>query len=178
MGTFSKTPGSIGGYVTGSSELIYYLRLFARPAMFTASLPAAVCAGVTTAFRLLKEEPWQRERLWENVRYLRAALVDMGYNVPEAESAILTVFVGKTQLLWLFSRDLFGAGVKCGNIIFPAVPQDEGIIRITLNAKHTTEDLDQTIDVFKALGRKYQLLGKSVDELKQLDLELMMRPRG
>jgi len=178
MGTFSKTPGAVGGYVTGSSELVYYLRFFARPAMFTASLPAAICAGVTAAFRLLEEEPWHREKLWENVRYLHAALVDMGYNVPEPESAILTAFIGRTDLLWLFSRDLFTAGIKCGNVTYPAVPQNEGIIRITLNAMHTTEDLDQTLDVFKKLGRKYQILGRSFEELKQLDPGKLMHRSG
>ena len=104
MGTFSKAPGTVGGYVTGSRELIDYLRFFARPAMFTAALPAALCAGVTEAFRVMREEPEHRERLWQNVRRLTTGLAQAGFKVAPAESPIVTLPLGSEKLLLLLRR--------------------------------------------------------------------------
>jgi glycine C-acetyltransferase len=173
MGTFSKAPGSVGGYVCGSRELVYYLRFYAHSAMFTASLPAPICAGVTEAFRIMDEEPWHRERLWKNVHTLVAGLREVGYSLPDPESGIITVFVGSEKLLWLFSLDLFREGIKAGNVSFPAVPKGEAIIRLTLNAAHTERDLDHTIAVFEKLGKRYGILNRSRPETSEIGERLV-----
>jgi glycine C-acetyltransferase len=174
MGTFSKAPGTTGGYVCGSRELIYYLRFFAGPAMFTASLPAALCAGVTEAFRIMEEEPEHRERLWANVRAFVPALRDAGFIVPEMESAIVTVFMGSNKLMWLFSRALFDACIKAGNVAFPAVPMGEAIVRLALSSRHTEEDLARTVEVFTTLGRTFGMLHKSEEEIRELGERLSL----
>jgi glycine C-acetyltransferase len=157
MGTFSKAPGAAGGYVCGPPELIDYLRVFARAAMFTASLPAATCAGVTEAFRILTEEPEHRERLWTNARRLWRGFRDIGLPVPELESPIIPIFVGEDARLFAVSRDVFLAGIKCGNVCFPAVPRGRGLLRFSVNARHTDAEIDRTVDVLDDVRRRHGL---------------------
>jgi glycine C-acetyltransferase len=168
MGTFSKAPGSLGGYVTGRADLVEYLRFFARSSMFTASLPAALCAGLTEAFRIIATEPEHRERLWANARHLRGRLEAAGLSVPLRDSPILPVFLGEERLLWRFSRELFARGVKCGSVCHPAVPHGESILRLTLNARHTAEELDRAADAIVAVGRRFGLLGRTPEEIQAI----------
>jgi len=166
MGTFSKAPGSVGGYVSGSRDLVDYLRVFARASMFTASLPAATCAGITEAFRVMEQEGEHRERLWENARRLHAGLRGVGLVVPPLESPILTVFLGHDALLWTVSRDLALAGVKCGNVTYPAVPRGEGILRLSVSSRHTAQDVDLAVDTLADVTRRYGITGLSRDEVQ------------
>ncbi len=176
MGTFSKAPGTIGGYVTGSRAVVSYLRYYANAGMFTASLPAALCAGVTEAFRVMAEEPEHRERLWQNVRALAAGLRQVGFDVPAAPaSAILPVFLGNDALLWRFGSQLFAAGIKAGIVGFPAVPAGESILRLAVNARHTPDDLARTIEAFERLGRSFGVLRAGRDEIRQLGARLAAR---
>lgn len=173
MGTFSKAPGTVGGYVCGDRELIYYLRFYARSGMFTAALPAALCAGVTEAFRIMDTEPEHRQHLWRNVHVLAKGLGDIGYLVPKPDSAIIPVFIGTMGLMFHISLELFDRGIKCGNVAFPAVPRDESILRLTVNARHTQQDLEQTIDIFERLGKRFGLLHRSREELVEIGERLV-----
>jgi 4-hydroxy-2,2'-bipyrrole-5-methanol synthase len=159
MGTFSKAPGSVGGYVCGSEELIEYLRFFARSNMFTAALPAPLCAGTAEAFRIMEEEPEHRERLWENARRLHRQLSQAGFRMAALESPILTVPAGNQHVLLHTARDLFEAGIKCGSVGHPAVPRDECLLRLSVNARHTAEDIDLTVEALARIGRARGFLG-------------------
>lgn len=157
MGTFSKAPGAVGGYVVGDGALIDYLRFMSHGALFTASLPAPTCAAITEAFAVMQDEPELRERLWANTRYMWQRLVDVGLRVPPLSSPILTVQVGDEALLGPLAVTLFRAGVKVGMAQYPAVPRGQSILRITVNARHTTEDLDGTLEVLSRLGREFAI---------------------
>lgn len=157
MGTFSKAPGAVGGYVVGDGALIDYLRFMSHGALFTASLPAPTCAAITEAFAVMQDEPELRERLWANTRYMWQGLVDVGLRVPPFSSPILTVQVGDEALLGPLAVTLFRAGVKVGMAQYPAVPRGQSILRITVNARHTTEDLDGTLEVLGRLGREFAI---------------------
>jgi 4-hydroxy-2,2'-bipyrrole-5-methanol synthase len=173
VGTFSKAPGAMGGYVCGSPELVRYLRFFANPGLFTASLPAATCAGLTEAFRVMEEEPGHRERLWRNVRVLEPALRAAGLSLPRlVESPILTVFLGTTGLLHRFSRDLFASGIKCGTIDYPAVPRGAAVVRLAVTARHVPADLERAVDVFSRLGRKHDILHREPEEIHEIGSRL------
>ncbi len=165
MGTFSKAPGAVGGYVSGSRDLVDYLRVFARASMFTASLPAATCAGIREAFLVMSEESEHRERLWQNARRLHSGLRSIGLVVPDLESPILTVFLGHDALLWTVSRDLALAGVKCGNVTYPAVPRGEGILRLSVSSRHTAEDVDFAVETLAAIARRHGVAGLSREEV-------------
>jgi 8-amino-7-oxononanoate synthase len=158
MGTFSKAPGAAGGYVVGDQALIDYLRFLSHGALFTASLPAPTCAAITEAFAVMQNEPAHRERLWVNTQRMWQGLVEVGLRVPPLSSPILTVHVGDETLLGPLAVALFQAGVKTGMAQYPAVPRGQSILRITVNARHTQEDLDRTLDVLGRLGRVFGIV--------------------
>jgi 7-keto-8-aminopelargonate synthetase-like enzyme len=168
VGTFSKAAGALGGYLCGRADVISYLRFYANPGMFTAALPAALCAGIATAYTIMEEEPEHRARLWNNVRKFVPALKQAGLAVSGGESPILTIFVGSNDLLWQIGRELFDEGVKCGFVSYPAVPVGEAVLRLAVNARHTDEDLARTVEILARLARKYGLQNKTPEEIRAL----------
>ena len=158
MGTFSKSPGAIGGYVVGSHALIEYLRFFGRGSLFTAALPAQICAGLNEALRIMHEEPEHRERLWENAQYLWQGFHDAGLQLRPLQSPIVPVRVGEELKISAMAMELFHAGIKCGIAQYPAVPRGEAMLRFTVCALHTRDDLDETIAVLAEMGDRYDIL--------------------
>ena len=155
MGTFSKAAGSLGGYVVGSREMIDYLRFHAHAGLFTASLPAPVCAGIAEAFRLMAEEPDARVRLFENTRRLVAALETQGLSVVSRETPIVSVVAGRAETLLNAGRELFEAGVRCGVVTYPAVPPDASLLRLTVNARHSNDEIDRVAEVLGRIARRH-----------------------
>lgn len=169
MGTFSKAPGAIGGYICGSSELCDYLRFYARASVFTASLPPSTCAALSEAFRVMDEEPEHRERLWRATRRLWRGLSDAGFALAPLESPILTLPVGSTSRLFAVSRELYERGLKCGSVSYPAVPQGESVLRLTVCARHEDDELDRAVDVLACVAARHGILGSTCAELKALE---------
>jgi glycine C-acetyltransferase len=128
--------------------------------VFSTSLPAALCAGATEAFRIMAQDPEPRECLWENVRSMADGLASAGFNIPPAQSPILPVPVGDGNRLVNVSRDLYAKGIRCAAVSFPAVPIGAEILRITVNARHTTEDIERCVEALTEIGRKHGLLGQ------------------
>jgi 7-keto-8-aminopelargonate synthetase-like enzyme len=158
MGTLSKAPGTTGGYVCGTRELITYLRFFARSAMFSTALPAALCAGATEAFKLMMEDLEPLERLRANCEAFVSGLNQIGYQVAPAESAIVTILIGDPNLVVEFSRKLYERGIRCGAVAFPAVPSGGELLRLAMNARHTKDDIEQGIEALDAVGRELGFL--------------------
>lgn len=168
MGTLSKTLGCVGGYVCGSRDLVDYLRWFAPSGLFTTALPAPVCAGIKTALAIVRSEPQHREVLWSHIHSFVPALSAAGFITSEPVSPIVTVFIGSQSLLWEVSRELYAAGIKCGNVIYPAVGKSDCILRFTLNARHTREDIEYTIDTLTRIGRAHGILGRTREEIQEI----------
>jgi 7-keto-8-aminopelargonate synthetase-like enzyme len=168
MGTLSKALGSLGGYVCGSTALVDYLRWFSPSGVFTTTLPAPICAGARVALDIIRSEPEHRVRLWQNTRLLSDGLRSAGFAVPPAESPIITLPIGRQAALWKVSRELFDAGIKCGNIIAPAGAAPAGgppaiskaacHLRLAVNARHEPDDLDYAVDVLARIGRRHGLI--------------------
>lgn len=155
MGTMSKTLGALGGYVVGSRNLIEYLRVYAPSGFFTTTLPAPLCAGVTQALKIIETEPEHAQNLWENVRRFVPPLAAAGFIVSGMTSPIVTVFIGKQSTMWKVSRDLYDAGIKAGNVIYPAVPRDGCILRFTLNARHTASEIEHAVEQLIRIGSRH-----------------------
>lgn len=159
VGSFCTAAGALGGYVAAEKEVIQYLRFYARPGLFDATLPAHICAGVIEAFKLIKTEPEHRERLWNNIHYLTPKLKDAGFNLSnKKESHILSIQIGEEQLLCAVSKDLFQEGIRCGMALYPMAGRKESSLRLTLNSKHSEKDLTKCFDVLYSLGKKYNLI--------------------
>jgi 4-hydroxy-2,2'-bipyrrole-5-methanol synthase len=157
MGTFSKAPGSVGGYVCGDRAMIEYLRYFSRPSIFTATLPAAICAGLVEAFRVMREEPEHRQRLWANSRRMWNGLKALDLAVGAQPSPILTVDIGHESKQPLLAVELYRAGLKVGLARHPAVPHGHAIVRLTMNARHTDGEIDRTLEVLAAIAERHGL---------------------
>ena len=159
MGTFSKAAGASGGYVAGPRDLVDYLRFFARSAVFTASLPAPVSAAVAEAFRLMDEDPAPRERLRQNACRFTASLASLGVAPLAPGTPIVAVRVGPQATLLRAGRELYDAGIRCGSVSYPAVPADSCLLRFTVNARHTNEELDRTAEVLARVAARHGFLG-------------------
>jgi glycine C-acetyltransferase len=159
VGTLSKAIGVLGGYVCGTKDLIDFLYHRARPFLFSTSHPPAVAAACIAAFDILEQEPERIEQLWENTRYFKKALGDLGFNIggvntPPSETPITPVIIGEGKLAMDFSRELFKEGVMATGIAFPTVPEGKARIRTIMTATHTREELDQALDTMKRVGKR------------------------
>ncbi|HTO49735.1 MAG TPA: pyridoxal phosphate-dependent aminotransferase family protein [Burkholderiales bacterium] len=157
MGTFSKAPGAVGGYVCGDRAMVEYLRYFSRPSIFTATLPAAICAGLIEAFRIMRDEPEHRQRLWANTQRMWEGLRALKLDVGASPSPILTVGIGHERKQPMLAVELYQAGLKCGLARYPAVPHGHAILRMTMNARHTEEDIDRTLEVLAEMASRHEL---------------------
>ncbi|HYL13295.1 MAG TPA: glycine C-acetyltransferase [Terriglobales bacterium] len=163
VGTLSKAIGALGGYVCGSRDLIDFLYHRARPFLFSTSHPPSVAATCIAAFDVLEQEPERIEKLWENTRFFKKELGNLGFNIggvntPASETPITPIIIGDGKLTMEFSRELFKEGVLGTGIAFPTVPEGKARIRTIMTATHTREELEQALDVLKKAGKRMGIL--------------------
>jgi glycine C-acetyltransferase len=163
VGTLSKAIGALGGYVCGSKDLIDYLYHRARPFLFSTSHPPSVAATCMAAFDVLEQEPERMERLWENTRYWKKELGNLGFdiggvNTPASETPITPILLGDGKLTMEFSRELFKEGVLGTGIAFPTVPEGKARVRTIMTATHTRDELQQALEVLKRVGKRMGIL--------------------
>jgi glycine C-acetyltransferase len=163
VGTLSKAIGALGGYVCGSRDLIDFLYHRARPFLFSTSHPPSVAATCIAAFEVLEQEPQLMEKLWENTRYFKKELGNLGFNIggkntPASETPITPIIVGEGKLAMQFSRELFNEGVMATGIAFPTVPEGKARIRTIMTATHTREQLDQALATLKKVGTRLAII--------------------
>ena len=154
VGTLSKAIGALGGYVAGSRTLIEFLYHRARPFLFSTSHPPAVAAACIAAIDVLEQEPELIERLWENTRFFKAGLQQLGFNTGLSESPITPVIAGDGALAMKLSDRLFEEGVFAQGIAFPTVARDAARVRTIVTATHTREELQFALDTFARVGRE------------------------
>jgi len=158
VGTLSKAIGVLGGYVAGPKVLRDWLIQRARPFLFSTSHPPAVAAACIAAFDVLLEEPQLIDRLWENARYFKAGLKELGFNTGESETPITPVIVGEGALAMRFSDRLFEEGVFAQGIAYPTVPAEKSRVRTIVTAAHTRADLDEALAIFARVGRELGII--------------------
>ncbi len=156
--TFSKSFASIGGFVAGSKDVIYYIRHMARALLFSASLPPASAAAALAALDIIENEPERRERLWENTRFLQRGLKELRFSTGNSESPIIPLIVGDEMRLAWFWKGLFDGGVFTNAAVSPAVEPDRALIRTSLMATHTVDQLTYALEVMEATGKRQGLL--------------------
>ena len=150
MGTLSKAVGSLGGFVTGNSDLISYLRNKARTFMYTTALPPAACAASIAGIKLIQRDHSLRESLWRNVHYVKERLKLLNLNVTSLESPIIPIIIGNAKKAVDVSGFLFESGILIPAIRPPTVPDESSRLRITIMATHTRADLDKLLDVLES----------------------------
>lgn len=157
-GTFSKSLGSIGGYVAGTEEVIDYLKHVSRPLMFSAALPPANTAGVLAALEVMVSEPERRENLWKNTHKLQDGLKSLGYEIGASETPIVPVVIGELLDTFRFWRKVFDSGIFTNPVVPPAVPPKECRLRTSLMASHSDSQIDFALDTFAKLGKEVGII--------------------
>lgn len=152
MGTFSKSLASQGGYICGSNELIEWLRVKSRTFMFSAALAPASTASALKALQILKEEPQRVENVRANATYLKKAFDVIGFDTMGTQTCVIPVFIGSDEGSLVICQELLQRGIFTTPVPYPAVPKGHALIRCSVMATHTREDLDKAIDAFKELA--------------------------
>ncbi|HEY6538827.1 MAG TPA: glycine C-acetyltransferase [Candidatus Dormibacteraeota bacterium] len=152
VGTLSKAVGVLGGYAAGSQDLRDILIHSARPFLFSTSHPPAVVAACLAAIEVMEEEPELQVRLWDNARYFKAGLTELGFDTGASETPITPVIVGEAERAVALSSELRQRGVFATAIGFPTVARDRGRVRTIVTAAHTRAQLDRALSAFAEAG--------------------------
>jgi len=160
VGTFSKSVGTIGGFCVSNHPKFEVLRLTSRPYMFTASLPPSVVASATQALKIIRTTPELRHRLWENASRLHAGLAAFGLDVGEEPSPVVAVRLQDPFLTVKFWDTLLKSGVYVNMALPPATPNGLALLRCSLCAAHTPEQVDTLIQRFGEAAEKLDLLSE------------------
>lgn len=158
MGCLSKAIGVVGGYISGSETVYEWLSHRARPSLFSTSMPPAAVGAVTEAITMLMESTEYTDRLWDNAKYWKSKIGNLGYNTGHSETPITPVIIGDEAKTMEFSRKLLEKGVFVSAIVFPTVPKGTGRVRCMVTADHTKEQLDRAVEVFEAVGKEMNIL--------------------
>jgi glycine C-acetyltransferase len=160
VGTLSKAIGVLGGYVASTRGLRDLLIQRARPFVFTTSHPPAVVGACIAAIDVLLDEPELIDRLWENTRYFKAGLKELGLNTGASESPITPVIAGEGKKAMRLADRLFEEGVFAQGIGYPIVPDASSRVRTIVTATHTHDDLDTALDAFRRVGAELGLVSE------------------
>ncbi|BCB06019.1 glycine C-acetyltransferase [Bacillus sp. KH172YL63] len=158
MGTLSKAIGVVGGYVAGTQNLIDWLKVRSRPFLFSTSLTPADVTACTEALDLIMNSTELQDNMWENSRYLKEKLTELGFDIGNSETPITPVIIGEEQATQNFSKRLYEERVYAKSIVFPTVPRGTGRVRNMPSAAHTKEMLDQAIAAYEKVGKEMGII--------------------
>lgn len=146
MGTFGKAFGTFGAFVAGKKELIEYIQQFARSAIYTTAMPAALASATRASLKIVKEEHWRREKLQQLIGLLKAGATECGISMMPSDTPIQPVLVGSNQAAIAASKKLWSKGIYVSPIRPPTVPDGTARLRITLSASHEENDIEQLLE--------------------------------
>ena len=155
IGTFSKSVGTVGGFCVSNHPKFEILRLVCRPYVFTASLPPSVVATAATSIRKLMHGADKRAHLWENSIKLHAGLKALGFTLgtETPQSAIIAVIMPDLEKGATMWEALLNEGLYVNLARPPATPGNMTLLRCSLCAEHSSEQVDQILGMFAAAGR-------------------------
>ena len=153
MGTFSKSFGSLGGFIAGSKNVINFIKHNSRSLIFSASMTPAAVAAATTALDIMISEPQRREHLWEVTRHAQEAFRAAGFDIGHTQSPIIPLFVRDTIKAMKIVTLAYEQGVFITPVIAPAVPEKDVLIRFALMATHSVEQVDRAVSVLTGIFR-------------------------
>ncbi|MBR6211996.1 MAG: pyridoxal phosphate-dependent aminotransferase family protein [Bacteroidales bacterium] len=158
MGTFSKSFGSLGGFIAGDHTVINYLKHNSRSLIFSASMTPAAVAAASTALDIMINEPERRENLWKVTRHAQEAFKSAGFDTGRTESPIIPLFVRDTFKAMAVVRMAYERGVFITPVIAPAVPESDVLIRFALMATHTVEQVDRAVEVLTGIFKELEII--------------------
>ncbi|HCV50565.1 MAG TPA: 8-amino-7-oxononanoate synthase [Saprospirales bacterium] len=160
MGTFSKSLASIGGFVAADNDTINYLKHNARSLIFSASIAPANAASVIAAIDLIQQEPERIEKLWINTYYAMDRLNAAGFDIGHTVTPIIPIYIRDNAKTFMLTKMLLEQGIFVNPIVTPAVSNESSLIRYSLMATHSIEQIDESIDKITAIAKKLDILQK------------------
>ncbi|KTE25841.1 MULTISPECIES: aminotransferase class I/II-fold pyridoxal phosphate-dependent enzyme [unclassified Sphingopyxis] len=161
IGTFSKSVGTVGGFCVSNHPKFEIMRLVCRPYVFTASLPPSVVATAATSIRKLMHGSNKRAHLWENSKKLHAGLRALGFQLgtEEPQSAIIAVIMPDLEKGAMMWEALLEEGLYVNLARPPATPAGMTLLRCSLCAEHTSDQVDEILGRFERAGKRAQIIG-------------------
>lgn len=158
MGTFSKSFASLGGFIACDKTITNYLRHHSRSYIFTASITPASTAAVNAALDIMKSEPERQQHLWDLTHYALEGFRNLGCEIGHTETPIIPLFIRDNYMTFAITRDLLDEGIFVNPVVSPAVAPTDTLIRFSLMATHTKEQLDIALEKIGKVFRKYNLI--------------------
>jgi len=154
MGTFSKSLASIGGFIAADSDTINYLKHNARSLIFSASIAPANAASVIAALDIMEQEPERLEKLWSNTHYAMKLLKEVGFDTGHTETPIIPIFIRDDFKTFSITKMLLEEGVFVNPVVSPAVASSSSMLRFSLMATHSFEQIEEAIDKITKCAKK------------------------
>jgi 8-amino-7-oxononanoate synthase len=157
MGTFSKSFASIGGVISGSADMIDYIKHTARSFMFSASMAPSSVATVSACLDVIEEDHNLHDRLWANVAMMRNGFKEIGFYTYNSQTPIIPIFIGDEMKALAVTNFLKENGVFATPVLPPAVPQGEALIRTSYMASHSSEELTKVLEVLELAKKEFDI---------------------
>ena len=156
-GTFSKSLASLGGFVAANKETINYLKHHARSLIFSASITPASAAATLAALDIIENDDSLRLTLWDNTNHAFERLKSLGFDTGHAETPIIPIYVRDQMKTYELTTRLLKRGVFVNPVVAPAVPPQDSLIRFSLMATHTKEQIDKAIDTMYEVAKEIEI---------------------
>ena len=158
MGTFSKSFASLGGFIACDKEITNFLRHHSRSYIFTASITPASTAAVSAALDIMESEPERQENLWKVTDYALQGFKNMGCEIGHTETPIIPLYIRENNLTFLITHELFEEGIFVNPVVSPAVAPNDTLIRFSLMATHTVDQVDIALDKIHKIFKRHNLI--------------------
>jgi len=158
-GTFSKSLGSVGGFIAATKEVVDLLRHTARSFIFSASLPPASTAAVIEAINVIEEDPEIVNHLWDNTHLSIELFNHYGIDIGKSETPIIPIYIRDNEKTFILTKMLLDQGIFVNPVISPAVPPEQSLLRFSLMSTLTKDQIEYAIE-------KIYLTGKKIDVFK------------
>lgn len=171
MGTFSKSLASIGGFIAADMDTINYLKHNARSLIFSASIAPGNAASVIAAVDLMQQEPERLQRLWDNTHYAKKALNDVGFDTGHSVTPIIPILIRDDFKTFQLTKMALDNGVFVNPVVSPAVPSTSSLIRYSLMATHTKEQIDRSVDVLYNISQQIGVFDENREAVSVYDIQ-------
>lgn len=158
MGTFSKSLAALGGFIASDFETINYIKHHSRSLIFSASVTPASAASVLTALEIIKSEPERIQHLWDVTHYAIDNFRKLGFDIGNTVTPIIPLYIRDNLKTLKLTRMLFDEGIFVNPVVAPAVSRDNTLIRFSLMATHTKDQVDVALEKFTKVGKKLRII--------------------
>ena len=158
MGTFSKSMASVGGFIAGDETVIDFIKHRARTLIFSAAPPPASVAAALATIEIMEREPERRTKLWENARFFSEGLRSLGLDTAGSQTPVVPVVVGEDDAALAMVQRLHDEGVFVNCVLSPATPPGRALIRTSLMATHTRDQLTRALEAIGKVAKELQLV--------------------